>query len=316
MNKHYFSDLSIFQYIGLLLISCCFSLTLSAQHGKIKKGDDPFLKLNNFFRKSYAKTRQVMVEKHAPAIAFVNGGLLFVRKGVKSRWVNITPDLYTDLKTISHIPLAVYVILAVEKEGKLSTAKLTELKNLLLLVNEARKSIKSRSFTSDDQRKAQYTQSDLALDLINKCLRTNNFLHRDLKVFLEKSGPLIQRNVLESTTAQLEVAHKYTKEFYSELSDEEKKKLIVVVSGPKAARDQHAITQYFARVLNVKGEGAKILYAESVFSRKGVMNIMGTFLLDTEVGIAFFGDRWRMHRDLLSDAARYYISTMSFKAFE
>ncbi|HAS44209.1 MAG TPA: hypothetical protein DCS93_27270 [Microscillaceae bacterium] len=316
MNKHYFSNLSILQYIGLSLMLTCFSLNIQAQHGKIKKGDDPFLKLNRFFRKSYANTRKVMIEKHAPAIAFVNGGLLFVRKGVEPRWVNITPDLYTDLKTISHIPLAVYVILAIEKEGRLSTAKLTELKNLLLLVNEARKAIKSKSFTSDDQRKAQYLQSDLALDLINKCLRTNNFLHQDLKVFLEKSRPLIQRNVLESITAQLEVAHKHTQEFYSELSDEEKKKLIVVVSGPKAARDQHAITQYFARVLNVKGEGAKILYAESVFSRKGVMNIMGTFLLDTEVGIAFFGDRWRMHRDLLSDAARYYISTMSFKAFE
>ena len=316
MNKHYCSHLSILRTIGLCVVLASFSLITQAQHGKIKQGDDPFLKFNNFFRKSYAHTRKIMIEKHAPAIAFVNGGLLFVRKGEAPRWINITPPLYTDLKTIAHFPLTVYVILALEKEGPLSTAKLIELKNAFLLMTKARKAIKSKSFTSDAQRKAQYLQADMAIDLVDKCLRTNQFIHQDLKDFLDKSRPLIQRNVLEATTAQLEVAHQHTKTFYNELSNEEKKQLIVVISGPKAARDQHAITQYFARVLKVKGEGAKILYAESVFSREGTMNIMGTFLLDTEIGIAFFGDRWRMHRDLLSDAARYYISTMSFKAFK
>lgn len=301
--------------LAFVLLCLTMSFVVQAQHGKIVKSNDPFLKFNNFFRQSYAKTRQVIIERHAPAIAFVNGGLLFVGKGTKPRWENITPALYTDLKIISHIPLTLYVILALEKEGRLSTLKLEELKNFLAMVSNLRKNINKRSFVSNDQRKDQFSQTDLALNLANKCLRTNRFLHQDLKDFLKKSYPLVQRNILAATIAQLNIAHKYTKDFYITLSEEEKKQLLVVISGPKAARKQHSMTQYFARVLQVKGEGPKIVYAEGVFSRKGVMKTMGNFLLDIEIGESFFGDRWRMHRDLLGDAAQYHISTMLFGDF-
>ena len=299
-------------FMSLILI-CSLNFTIQAQSGK--KRDDAFLKLNNFFRKSYANTRQQVIEKYSPVIAYVDGGLLFIRKGQKPRWENITPALYTELKTVSHVPLALFVMLGLEKEGRLSAMKLKELKDYFILLNAAYKTVKGRSFTNKQQEKEQFTQLDLAIDLVNKCLRTNKLIHEDLKVFLQKSRPLLEKNVLGATAAQIDAAHKYTKEFYQQLSDEEKKKLMVLVSGPKAARKEHAITQYFAKVLNVKGEGARILYMESVFSRKGLMRNFGTFMLDSKAGEAFFDDRWRVQRDLLSDAAKYYLSTMSFSEF-
>ncbi|EAY30757.1 hypothetical protein [Microscilla marina] len=310
-TTHYLSK----QFFLTSVLTCLCAFGVQAQHGKITEGKDPFTKMNSFFRKSYAKTRQKLIEQHAPVIAFVNGGLLFVRKGAKPRWENITPALYTELKTVSHVPLALYVILGLEKEGILSTGKLQELKDFMGLMTAARKTLKKRSFVNTQQLQDQFTQIDLGLALADKCLRTNKLIHSELQEFLKKSQPLIQRNVLAAIAAQIDVAHTFTKEFYSTLDNQEKKQLMVLVSGPKAARKDHAITQYFAKALNVKGEGARILYTESVFSRKGVLNILGTFLLDTQVGISFFNDKWRMHRDLLSDAGRYYISTLSFEDF-
>lgn len=301
---------------GGVFLCLLISFGATAQHGKKAKGDDPFSKMNSFFRKSYAKTRQKIIDGHDPVIAFVNGGLLFVRKGEKPRWENVTPALYTDLKTVSHIPLALYVILGMEKEGVLSTGKLEELKDFMKLMVEARKMLKKRAFVGKRQQKDQYDQIDLGLDLADKCLRTNKIIHSDLKEFLAKSRPLIERNVLGATEAQIAVTHKLTRDFYLKLSDKEKKQLMVVVSGPKAARDGHAITQYFAKVLGVKGEGARIIYAESVFTKKGVLKILGGVLLDMRVGESFFSDRDRMLHDLLSNAGRYYISTISFDEFK
>lgn len=317
MNHQRKTSRRFFSQVLLKTLFLCFVIVgVQAQHGKMAKGKDSFSKMNNFFRKSYAKTRTKLINQHDPMIAFVNGGLLFVRKGEEPRWENVTPAIYTELKTISHIPLALYVMLGLEKEGVLSTGKLEEVKDFVTLMTAVRKDLKKRSFSANKaQLQDQVTQIDLGLDFADKCLRTNKLLHSDLQEFLKKSTPLIQRNVLAATAAQIDVVHKLTREFYLSLDDKAKKQVLVVVSGPKAARKDHAITQYFAKMLGEKGEGARILYAEGVFSRKGVLNILGTFLLDTQVGISFFNDKWRMHRDLLSDAGRYYISTLSFDDF-
>ena len=37
------------------------------------------------------------------------------------------------------------------------------------------------------------------------------------------------------------------------------------------------------------------------------MDLLATHALDRKVAIDFFKDKWRMHRDLLSDGARQYL---------
>jgi hypothetical protein len=69
-----------------------------------------------------------------------------------------------------------------------------------------------------------------------------------------------------------------------------------------------AATQYFARLLGENGEGKRIVYAESIFEESRALNLLGAHLLDTRIGSAFFDDAGRMHRDLLSDAAREYLN--------
>jgi hypothetical protein len=65
--------------------------------------------------------------------------------------------------------------------------------------------------------------------------------------------------------------------------------------------------QYFARLLGEEGEGQRIVYAEAIFDESRALDLLGTRLIDTRIGTAFFEDASRMHRDLLSDAAREYL---------
>ena len=54
----------------------------------------------------------------------------------------------------------------------------------------------------------------------------------------------------------------------------------------------------------------KIIYAESIFSDKKALQLLGTSLLDTQISNGYFSDPWRMHRDLLGNAAAVYLDQL------
>ena len=72
-------------------------------------------------------------------------------------------------------------------------------------------------------------------------------------------------------------------------------------------RKNNLAVQYFSKLLGVRGEGEKIIYAESIFQPTRAIQILGTSLLDAQIGEGYFGDPWRMHRDLLGNAAAVYL---------
>ena len=75
-------------------------------------------------------------------------------------------------------------------------------------------------------------------------------------------------------------------------------------------RQNNLATQYFARLLHEKGEGPRIVYAESMYDEQQALDLLATHLLDTQIGADFFADRWRMHRDLLGPAATRYLDRL------
>ena len=77
-------------------------------------------------------------------------------------------------------------------------------------------------------------------------------------------------------------------------------------------RQNHLAVQYFAKLLGEQGEGARIVYAESLFTESQALKRLGTHVLDTQIGRDMFGDPWRMHRDLLGVAAAEYLDQLSF----
>ena len=82
--------------------------------------------------------------------------------------------------------------------------------------------------------------------------------------------------------------------------------------GSPMPRRGNVATQYFGRLLGVQGECERIVYAESIPEEARALNLLGTHLLDTEIGAVFFEDPRRMHRDLLADAAEAYLDEMNF----
>jgi hypothetical protein len=54
-----------------------------------------------------------------------------------------------------------------------------------------------------------------------------------------------------------------------------------------------------------------LIYAESIMSNRDHLDLMATTFVDGDASEAFFGDRWRMSRDLLADGAQKYLRRLS-----
>jgi hypothetical protein len=84
--------------------------------------------------------------------------------------------------------------------------------------------------------------------------------------------------------------------------------------GAHMPRDEEITMQYFERLLDEPIEGRRIIFAEGLWEEPRALDLLGTHLVDGSTGAAFFGELMRMHRDLLSDAARVYIQNSLLKS--
>jgi len=109
------------------------------------------------------------------------------------------------------------------------------------------------------------------------------------------------------------VLHTQVTAWRKEMSAGDWAKLRVLVIGPHMPREGLVVMQYFSKLLNEPQEGRRIVYAEGLWEEPRALDLVGTHLLDGAVSEAFFGDYWRMHRDLLADAAKDYLDRLADK---
>ena len=77
-------------------------------------------------------------------------------------------------------------------------------------------------------------------------------------------------------------------------------------------RAKAARVQFWARALNAsETDGQRIIYCEALSELKDCLSLASTHLMDSKVGLAFFDDKTRMHRDLLADAATDILKHMN-----
>lgn len=312
MKKHFLStNLSLFLII-ILLSSC--SKEINQQNSNkptVFQSKNSVNELNREFRKIYAQTRNEVYMRHSPAILTLGDSLILYRKG-KRIAKRTTPEIYHNLKSLSHASLAIYVMLGFEEEPTLNESKITEVQKFLELLQKVKVDIPTYNLTKE-QEKYNDNAIQMCIDYLKMVIEAQKVEYSKLKAFVSQVDKLFALNVKYSVKSQLDLVHQVMTNWYKDFSEEEKKNLKVIMSGPKVAREQALLTQYFAKFLGEKGESHKLIYAESVYSEKGLRKTLGTDIVDTQVGVAFFDDPERMHRDLLSDEAKAYIKTLNFK---
>jgi hypothetical protein len=260
--------------------------------------------LNNAFRAAYAEAKTRVLAASGPTLV-VNGDLLSLLRDGRRLEANVGTAAYDPLKTIAHIPLAVYVTLT-PGDGPVAADRLKTLAGLRDRIPPAQASLDTLTLPGRTlARQKQIVAASLAfLDEVaahRQCARAS------LLKFTRSMAPLVLQNVAEATRAQLDTLHAQVSAWRRDLTPEEWSRLHVVIIGPHMPREDLVVTQYFLRLLHEPQEGRRVVYAESLWEEPKALDLLGTHLLDGGVGEAFFGDYLRMHRDLLGDAARQYL---------
>jgi hypothetical protein len=275
-------------------------------HAQAAPAADPLTTLNDAFRAAYHRTREAALDRGGPVI-LIEGDNVVLRRGGKRLEVPYTPAVYHILKAVAHVPLALDVILAPHAgDSPLNESVLAELRGYRGLLTSVEPSLAALGL-DPEQLERQKTILGECRGFLDSVVQARRCPRDDRIAFARRMTPLVMKNAGEAARAELDALHAHVKAWRSEMTAEEWKALKVVILGSALPRKQNLTVQYFARLLGEPGEGPRIIYAESIRDEAKALDLMATSTVDTTIGVDFFNDPTRMHRDLLADAARDYL---------
>ena len=237
----------------------------------------------------------------------VVGDDLVLRNGAKRSQVHVIPAIYHTLKTFDHIPLAIDVTLAAHSdENPLGQAVVQKLREYQELFPAARERI-SKSGLDAEQCARQEAIVDACSEFIDSVIQKRHCSSGERIAFTRRMTPLLLANASAAARAQIDALHRQACEWKRQMTVEEWNRLTVIVIGRPLRRKGNLTVQYFARLLGEPGEGRRIIYAEGLGEEPRALDLLATYLVDTQVGVDFFNDPLRMTQDLLYDVARDYL---------
>jgi hypothetical protein len=279
--------------------------TAAANKGRAAPAEDVLLALNDASRVAYRRAREEALARCGPVV-LVEGDDLVLVYGLYRSTARLAPDIYRTLKSMSHIPLAVHALLDGRSGEALDDKRLYDLKQYRDLVAAAASGLGDRGLGAESLKRAGAI-ADESLVFLAGVIEARRVEGKALDEYRRRMRPLLEASAAEAARAQIDALHRQMKAWKGRLTDAEWGQLRVVVMGTQLPRRGNLAVQYFARLLGEAGEGGRVVYAEALFDESRALDLLGTRLVDTRIGTAFFEDAARMHRDLLSDAARAYL---------
>jgi hypothetical protein len=260
--------------------------------------------LNDAFRAAYADAKRRVLAASGPTLIVKGDNFSLLRDGRRVE-ANVGTPIYDPVKTIAHIPLAIYVTLT-PGDGAIDDDRLKTLNGLRELIPPAERSLDTLKLPAVTLARQKQIVA-YSLGFLDTLASGRTFARAALVAFARRMAPLVMENVAEATRAQLDATHAQVSAWRSDLSPREWSQMHVLIIGPHMPREGLVVTQYFLRLLHEPREGRRVVYAESLWQEPQALDLLGTHLLDGGVGEAFFSDDMRMHRDLLGDAAKQYL---------
>lgn len=256
---------------------------------------DPLASMNATFRTWYKAEKARRLAHPGPVLVVEGDKLALLREGRPREEAAFVPPDFHRLKAMAHVPLALELKLA--PELLLSSAEREELKAYLAQLKAA-----AEGAEGDSARIAEASEA-----FLDKVLATSRVDGGALQAYVRRMAPLTLRNAQAAVAAELAGLQAQVGAWRAQMDPAEWKQLHVVVMGSHMAREREASMQFFLRLLKQKREGDRVLFLENQWDEAKALDLLATHLTDRAASQAFYGDPWRLHRDLLSDGAKTYL---------
>lgn len=284
--------------ITLKTIAIFFSLILPA----FAQTPTPplFNDLNTAARESYAAARALALKSDQP-IFLVTDTVTLIR-GEDLGSLPYSPPIYHELKSISHLPLGVYSASIGLIESPSEQRWIERLKTLRTQVDRAETELTKASLT-DSQRARQQSILSLSRTYLDEILTRKSIDSASLTRYARSLAPYLLGNATDAAKAQIDALDHAVRELSKKLKPGEFEKAIAVITGPKTPREGNLQFQYFVYAFGPGTAGTRVIYMESIFDRDAALGVLRTVLNDRMASQAFFGDTYRLERDMMADGA-------------
>lgn len=221
------------------------------------------------------------------------------------------PAVWSVLKSVDHVPLALFVMLQSQTDKPLPESSLAELKALRQSTLEAMPEIiaalHAETLLPPQALVRNQQMLDDSLGFVAAVIKAGSVSRADLLAFATRMTKPSMLNADDAEALDLALLDTAVQEWHTQLTPAEWANLRIVLMGGHMPREQDRRMQYFSLLLNEKREGQRIVYVEGLDDMDKALDLLATHILDERIAQAYFGDPWRMHRDLLSDSAHRYL---------
>ncbi len=279
---------------------------------------------NQAFHDSYShivQQGQAKLGMHGHPVIMIKGELAVLLFDGKRYEANILPEMYHNMKAVSHLPFGTYVTLAANGPGTLTDETVLALENQLhlseLLVGFA-KQLKTHPTLLAyyaDRAAVTFELLRITAGYIAGLLESRHLDEPALVAFAKQITPLFMDHVDIAAALELDTLHEQVSEWRELMGESEWEKLSVVLLLGHQARYREVSSQYFHRLLREpESVGAqfesRIVHAESIWDDQAALKLLARHHVDSEASLAFFDNTTRLQEDLMSDAALTYLTVL------
>jgi len=111
--------------------------------------------------------------------------------------------------------------------------------------------------------------------------------------------------------------HAQMMQWKSTMTEQEWKRIVAINPGVIQPRYRNLATQYFGWLFRAPappwaypGENERVIYSEFQHPHRDSAQLLASFSIDADASTAFFGNKWRLSEDLLSDGAARCIAQL------
>src|SRR4051812_6751064 len=269
-------------------------------------------RLDHRFVEIYEETRAKLVEQQKETALIVIDDdvlLLYRRNHPIQRFLGLKPPIYTKMKTLGHISLAAFCLFCDHKSGRLTAgllAKITEFRGAL-------ESSAEELDTSDEVQQGILPKPSpvfaKVIAFLDAVIAKEGASAEEIAAFASSVGEYIPPLLAAAARAQLDVSVMHIRQQL--LSNDQWDELRVLILGPYMARQGQLFLQYFSQLLDTSPQGDRRLVYFDGDDLQGAFDRLGTTMLDSMASHAIFGDRERLHRDVLADETTQYLREMA-----
>ena len=271
--------------------------------------------LDDRFIAIYEATRARVVEmQKRKALIVIDHDVLrlYYGDGMERDFPGPERPIYNKMKTLGHMPLAAFCLLHDHVDRELPESVLAE-------VESYRAGVESTAETLDTREEAKagllaepsqiYAKVTAFLDTV---IAKRSVSKAELDSFARSVCDDIEPALAAAACAQLDVCNDIVKLIRERLlTAEQWESLRVLVLGPYMARQGQLFLQYFAQILNTPLEGDRRIVYFDGDDLAAAFERLGTTMLDSVASHAIFGERNRLHRDVLADATTRYLNRLA-----